>query len=251
MGVFVLADALTNNTSSNANITSNSGSVLYFGNTTPSVVVDYSIQRGANYKTGQLKIASNATASNLSNTTVYRDVSGNFSAGRITASLIGNVLSSATGNTVVNTTTTIAKFTGSLTANADTATKLATIRTINGVNFDGTQSITITDSTKVSKAGDTMSGFLTLSANPTSNLHAATKQYVDTYGCPTGVIVMWSGNTNTIPTGWALCNGQTVNNLTTPDLRNRFIIGAGSTYTAGQTGGATSQTTSKIGRAHV
>ena len=64
------SDALTNNTSSNANITSNSGSVLYFGNTTPSVVVDYSIQRGANYKTGQLKIASNATAVKYSDTFV-------------------------------------------------------------------------------------------------------------------------------------------------------------------------------------
>ena len=198
---------------------------------------------GSSQITWGVDSASTNTASKI----VKRDSSGNFSAGRITASLIGNVLSSATGNTVVNTTTTIANFTGSLTGNADTATKLATIRTINGVNFDGTQSITITDSTKVNKAGDTMSGFLTLSANPTSNLHAATKQYVDTYGCPTGVIVMWSGNTNTIPTGWALCNGQTVNNLTTPDLRNRFIIGAGSTYTAGQTGGATSQTTSTAG----
>jgi hypothetical protein len=32
---------------------------------------------------------------------------------------------------------------------------------------------------KVSKAGDTMTGLLTLSADPTANLHAATKQYVD------------------------------------------------------------------------
>ena len=33
--------------------------------------------------------------------------------------------------------------------------------------------------TKVSLAGDTMTGFLTLHADPSSNLHAATKQYVD------------------------------------------------------------------------
>ena len=116
---------------------------------------------GSSQITWGVDSASTNTASKI----VKRDSSGNFSAGRITASLVGNVLSSATGNTVVNTTTTIANFTGSLTGNADTATKLATIRTINGVNFDGTQSITITDSTKVSKAGDTMSGFLTLSAN--------------------------------------------------------------------------------------
>lgn len=34
--------------------------------------------------------------------------------------------------------------------------------------------------TKVSKSGDTMTGDLTLAQDPTSNLHAATKQYVDT-----------------------------------------------------------------------
>ena len=35
------------------------------------------------------------------------------------------------------------------------------------------------DSEKVAKAGDTMTGFLTLHANPTSDFHAATKKYVD------------------------------------------------------------------------
>jgi hypothetical protein len=37
-----------------------------------------------------------------------------------------------------------------------------------------------------------------------------------------GVIVMWSGTIATIPSGWVLCNGSN----STPDLRNRFIIGA-------------------------
>jgi len=36
------------------------------------------------------------------------------------------------------------------------------------------------ESGKVSKSGDTMTGKLTLDGNPTDNLHAATKQYVDT-----------------------------------------------------------------------
>lgn len=45
---------------------------------------------------------------------------------------------------------------------------------------------------------------------------------------------MWSGSINTIPTGWALCNGSNG----TPDLRNRFIVGAGSTYSVGATGGS-------------
>jgi hypothetical protein len=50
---------------------------------------------------------------------------------------------------------------------------------------------------------------------------------------PTGLIAIWSGATGSIPAGWTLCNGSNG----TPDLRNSFIIGAGSTYAVGQTGG--------------
>ncbi len=57
---------------------------------------------------------------------------------------------------------------------------------------------------------------------------------------PSGLIAMWSGAANAIPTGWVLCDGT--NN--TPDLRNRFIIGAGSTYAVDAKGGATSRTIS-------
>ncbi|MDX4061727.1 hypothetical protein Q6A90_05035 [Aliarcobacter skirrowii] len=60
-----------------------------------------------------------------------------------------------------------------------------------------------------------------------------TKNYVDAR-TPRGVIVMWSGATNVIPTGWALCDGQNG----TPDLRDRFVVGAGSTYGVGVTGGS-------------
>ena len=42
------------------------------------------------------------------------------------------------------------------------------------------------------------------------------------YAVPSGGIIMWSGSIATIPTGWLLCNGSSG----TPDLRNRFIIGA-------------------------
>jgi hypothetical protein len=37
-----------------------------------------------------------------------------------------------------------------------------------------------------------------------------------------GMIMMWSGTIATIPSGWALCNGSGG----TPDLRDRFIVGA-------------------------
>lgn len=62
---------------------------------------------------------------------------------------------------------------------AKSATKLQTARTINGVSFDGTANITIADSTKLPIAGGTMTGDLTLKGNPTADLMAATKKYVD------------------------------------------------------------------------
>ena len=59
-----------------------------------------------------------------------------------------------------------------------------------------------------------------------------------------GMIIMWSGTIATIPSGWYLCNGSN----STPDLRNKFIIGAFSddsgtakttvTGTSTQTGGS-------------
>ena len=61
---------------------------------------------------------------------------------------------------------------------------------------------------------------------------------------PVGTIVLWSGAANRIPDGWALCNGQTLNGNKTPDLRNRFVVGAGSTYAVGNTGGADAVTLS-------
>lgn len=50
-------------------------------------------------------------------------------------------------------------------------------------------------------------------------------------GIPSGLICMWSGSE--IPSGWNLCDGTNG----TPDLRDRFIVGSGSEYTIGETGG--------------
>jgi len=49
-----------------------------------------------------------------------------------------------------------------------------------------------------------------------------------------GMIMLWSGSSATIPSGWLLCNGSNG----TPDLRNRFVVGATSTYAVGATGGS-------------
>lgn len=50
---------------------------------------------------------------------------------------------------------------------------------------------------------------------------------------PSGCILMWSGSIGSIPSGWYICDGTN----STPDLRDRFIIAAGSTYSVAQTGG--------------
>ena len=52
---------------------------------------------------------------------------------------------------------------------------------------------------------------------------------------PTGVILIWSGSTGSIPSGYVICDGSNG----TPDLRNSFVLGAGNSYTVGQTGGST------------
>lgn len=59
--------------------------------------------------------------------------------------------------------------------------------------------------------------------------------------CFPGMIAMWSGAIGSIPAGWVLCNGSgTISNGNpVPDLRDRFIVGAGASYGVGGTGGST------------
>jgi len=54
---------------------------------------------------------------------------------------------------------------------------------------------------------------------------------------PTGVITLWYGAIGAIPSGWSLCDGGG----DTPDLRDRFIVGAGTggSYAVDATGGST------------
>jgi hypothetical protein len=78
--------------------------------------------------------------------------------------------------------------------------------------------VTVTKMMSLDNTGLTINGNLTISGTFANAV-------------PTGGIIMWSGGN--VPTGWALCDGD--NN--TPDLRNRFIVGAGSNYTSADTGG--------------
>lgn len=79
-------------------------------------------------------------------------------------------------------------------------------------------------------------------ADPTTANQLPRKAYVDAR-MPSGGIIMWSGSIASIPAGWALCDGTNG----TPDLRDRFVIGAGGTRTPATTGGAASATTSSAG----
>lgn len=72
----------------------------------------------------------------------------------------------------------------------------------------------------------------------TNTTQLATTAFVQQNGVPIGGILMWSGLVANIPSGYALCDGTGG----TPDLRGKFIIGAGGSYNPAATGGAATVT---------
>ena len=75
-------------------------------------------------------------------------------------------------------------------------------------------------------------GQLTLAGSMANVLLQPTGQATAVPVVPSGTIVMWHGTAQTIPAGWAQCNGSDG----TPNLQDRVPIGAGDAYQAGQTG---------------
>jgi microcystin-dependent protein len=147
---------------------------------------------------------------------------------------------SATAVTATNLTTGNAQITGgslqnltSVVATSLTATNLTTGNiTITSGNVSGVTGVNNVFTSAV----------LNNSAAPTANISnksttLATTQYVHNV-MPIGAIIMFGGTT--IPYGWHICDG----NNGTPDLRDRFVIGAGDTYTLASTGGNTTVTLS-------
>ena len=59
---------------------------------------------------------------------------------------------------------------------------------------------------------------------------------------PLGGIIMWYGSVASVPDGFSLCNGTTVNGYATPNLQDRFVIGAGNSYAVNATGGSANAT---------
>ncbi|QDP60426.1 MAG: putative tail fiber protein [Prokaryotic dsDNA virus sp.] len=86
---------------------------------------------------------------------------------------------------------------------------------------------TESDARYVNSAGDTMTGKLTLDGDPTSALHAVTKQYVDVSLAPIGSVVAMA--TSTLPSGYLKCNGAAISRSTYSDL----FATIGTTFGAG------------------
>ncbi len=87
-----------------------------------------------------------------------------------------------------------------------------------------------------------LSGNATVSGNAAVTGSVSAGSFAGNGTIPIGGIIMWSGSIASIPAGWALCNGQTVNTHVTPNLQNQFIVGAGTgtgaSYGVGATGGS-------------
>jgi len=63
---------------------------------------------------------------------------------------------------------------------------------------------------------------------------------------PAGIICLWHGSIASIPDGWTLCNGANG----TPDLRDKFLVGACSTYAVDETGGSVNHNHTFTGDGH-
>lgn len=92
----------------------------------------------------------------------------------------------------------------------------------------------------VSQADDHLRLIKAVLKNTFPNLSAPVTATADSLNAPVpaGFVGMWTGAIAAIPSGWHLCDGSNG----TPDLRDRFIVGAGSSYSVGAIGGSASVT---------
>ena len=153
--------------------------------------------------------------------------------------------------------TAIANLVDSSPSSLDTLNELAA-----AIGDDANFSTTVTNSiaTKMPKSGGEFTGNLTVEnitpdGDSSRNLGTNSVRFANVYAdnfvgsganltgveaFVSGMIILWSGNTGNIPSGFVLCNGSN----STPDLRDRFVVGAGSSYNPGSTGGSNSVTLS-------
>ena len=116
-------------------------------------------------------------------------------------------------------------YANNLVGNADTATLATTSNNLSGGAAGAIPYQTATGATAMVPAG--IGGQVLVSQGSGAPIWST--------AFVTGMIMQWYGLSTAIPSGWALCDGTNG----TPDLRNKFVIGAGGTYTNGATGGST------------
>lgn len=89
---------------------------------------------------------------------------------------------------------------------------------------------------KANYASPNFTGIPTAPTAPqgTNTSQLATTAFVFANSVPVGAIILWSGSIATIPSGYSLCDGSNG----TPNLRDRFIVGAGTAYAVGALGGS-------------
>ena len=115
-----------------------------------------------------------------------------------------------------------------LTALGAQATITGGATTITASNLTASRALSSDASGKVAVATTTLAEL-----NFVNGVTSAIQTQITT-AMPSGGIILWSGSIVNIPTGWLLCNGLSG----TPDLRDRFVVGAGTTYAVAATGGA-------------
>ncbi len=108
---------------------------------------------------------------------------------------------------------------GSLASTAEARTAVA------GTNFDREVIIGVetTLASGVRETPVTVNIYRTGEADPRYTLPITASSAASASGVPSGTIILWHGTIASIPSGWRLCDGSNG----TPDLRNRFIVGAG------------------------
>jgi len=169
---------------------------------------------------GQLTTASQPSITALGTLTSL-SVTGNVNSSNISASSITGTLQTSSQPNVTS---------------LGTLTSLAVTGNISGTLSTPAQP-NITSLGTLSSLSVSGSATAATAANSTSNTQLATTAFVSNSllnVLPSGVIVLWSGSIASVPQGWVLCDGGSG----TPDLRDRFIVGAGTTYTPGNTGGS-------------
>ena len=195
------------------------------------------------------------------NTDGHVDVTGNLDVGGNVSGVLANGVTATTQSagdnstkvaTTAYTDTAVANLVDSSPSALNTLNELAA-----AINDDASFSTTVNNNiaTKMPLAGGEFTGNVTCEnitpdADSSRNLGTNSVRFANVYAdnfvgsgaslsgieaFVTGMILLWSGASNAIPSGFVLCDG----NNSTPDLRNRFVIGAGNSYAVNATGGST------------